>query len=57
MTSCNGQKVKIGQVSDHLKSCKKLKLGGDLRQNVFVREQLKVNMKGSSSPFNFDQEV
>uniref|UniRef100_A0A2N9J0F8 HAT C-terminal dimerisation domain-containing protein n=1 Tax=Fagus sylvatica TaxID=28930 RepID=A0A2N9J0F8_FAGSY len=40
----------------HLKRCPSLKLRGDLRRQVMIKEQGKANKKVSASPYNFDQE-
>uniref|UniRef100_A0A2N9GLE9 BED-type domain-containing protein n=1 Tax=Fagus sylvatica TaxID=28930 RepID=A0A2N9GLE9_FAGSY len=40
----------------HLERCPSLKLRGDLRRQVMIKEQGKANKKVSASPYNFDQE-
>jgi hypothetical protein len=40
----------------HLERCPSLKLRGDLRRQVMMKEQGKVNKKVCASPYNFDQE-
>jgi hypothetical protein len=40
----------------HLERCPTLKLRGDLRRQVMLKEQGKANKKVSASPYNFDQE-
>uniref|UniRef100_A0A2N9GPW5 BED-type domain-containing protein n=1 Tax=Fagus sylvatica TaxID=28930 RepID=A0A2N9GPW5_FAGSY len=40
----------------HLERCPSLKLRGDLRRQVMMKEQGKANKKVSASPYNFDQE-
>uniref|UniRef100_A0A2N9H5E2 BED-type domain-containing protein n=1 Tax=Fagus sylvatica TaxID=28930 RepID=A0A2N9H5E2_FAGSY len=40
----------------HLERCPSLKLRGDLRRQVMMKEQGKANKKVCASPYNFDQE-
>ena len=44
----------INHLRTHLERCPLLKLRGDLRRQVMIKEQGKANKKVSASPYNFD---
>ena len=48
-------KQRTNDLRTHLERCPTLKLRGDLRRQVMLKEQGKANKKVSASPYNFDQ--